>query len=242
MAFLRWGLPGQLRVDRDRVFFDNTSKSPFPTRLHLFLLGLAVPLVIGPAHQPRKRAITERSHQTWDRQVLADQQFADWDALWRALETRRNFLNYNLPCHGSDDWPPLLAHPQAATPRRAYSPVQEPLLFDAERIYTYLGQQQWFRKASNVGVVTIGDQHYGLGHTAAKHEVQISFDLADRCLVFLDQDGQQTQRHPIKGLSYAELAGEMGRLFDLHPYQLALPLSWPEERMIRLSETLGDTT
>ncbi len=242
LAFLRWGLPGQLRVDRDSVFFDNASKSPFPTQLHLFLLGLDVALVIGPPHQPQKRAITERSHQTWDQQVLTGQHFADWDTLWQALEARRDFLNRNLPCRGSDDLPPLLAHPQAATPRRPYSPVQEPTVFDVERLYTYLSQGQWFRLASNVGVVTVGDQHYGLGQTWAKHEVQITFDPTDRCLVFLDQDGQQTKRRPIKGISYAELAGEMGRLFDLHPYQLALPLSWPEQRVIRLSETLGDTT
>lgn len=242
LAFLRWGLPGQLRVDRDSVFFDNTSKSPFPTRLHLFLLGLAVTLVIGPPHQPHQRAITERSHQTWAQQVLVGQQFADWDALWRALEARRNFLNYALPCQGSGDLPPLVAHPQAAKPRRPYAPCQEPALFDTEHIYAYLSQQQWFRKTSNVGVVTLGDQHYGLGQSWAKHEVQITFDPTDRCLVFLDHDGQRTQRQPIKGIAYAELAGEMGRLFDLHPCQLPLPLSWSDERVIRLFETLGDTT
>ncbi len=114
LAFADWGLPSQLRVDRDSVYFDNASKSPFPTRLHLFLLGLGIALVVGPPHQPRKRAITERSHQTWDQQVLTGQQFADWDALWRALRTRRDFMNQYLPCHGCDDLPSLVAHPQAA--------------------------------------------------------------------------------------------------------------------------------
>ena len=242
LAFWHWGLPGQLRVDRDSIYFDNASQSPFPTQLHLFLLGLNVDLVIGPAHQPRYRAITERNHQTWDQQVLAGQRFTDWEALWRALEARRDFLNRELPCRGSADLPPLCAHPQAAVARRPYTPAQEPMLFDVERIYTYLSQGQWFRKASNVAVVTLGDQHYGLDQAWAKHEVQITFDPTDQCLVFLDQDGQQTKRRPIKGITYADLAGEMGRLFELHPYQLALPLSWPEQRVIRLFETLGDTT
>jgi hypothetical protein len=241
LAFWHWGLPGQLRVDRDSIYFDNASQAPFPTQLHLFLLGLAIDLVIGPAHQPRYRAITERSHQTWDQQVLAGQRFTDWEALWRALEARRDFLNRELPCRGSDDLPPLCAHPQGAVARRPYTPVHEPTLFDVERIYTYLSQGQWFRKASNVAVVALGAQHYGLDQAWAKHEVQITFDPADRCLVFLDQDGQQTKRRPIKGITYTELAGEMGRLFELHPCQLALPLSWPEQRVIRLSETLGDT-
>ncbi len=242
LAFWYWGMPGQLRVDRDSIYFDNASQSPFPTQLHLFLLGLGIDLVIGPPHQPRYRAITERSHQTWDQQVLAGQRFADWEALWQALETRRDFLNRQLPCRSTDNLPPLCAHPQAAVARRPYTPAQEPALFDVERIYTYLSQGQWFRKASNVAVVALGQQHYGLEQTWAKHEVQITFDPADRCLVFLDQDGQRTKRRPIKGISYADLAGEMGRLFELHPFQLALPFSWPEQRVIRLFETLSATT
>lgn len=242
LAFVDWGLPCQVRVDRDSVYFDNTSKSPFPTRLHLFLLGLGIALVIGPPHQPRKRAITERSHQTWDQQVLAGQQFTDWDALWRALHTRRNFMNQYLPCHGCDDLPPLVAHPQAVGTRRPYAPDQEATLFDVERICTYLSPGQWFRKASNVGVVTLGALHYGLGQTWAKHEVQITFNAPDRQLVFLDQDGQRTERRPIKGISYTELAGDLGRLFELHPYQLALPFAWQEQRVLRLFETLSATT
>ena len=242
LAFVDWGLPSQLRVDRDSVYFDNTSKSPFPTRLHLFLLGLGIALVVGPPHQPRKRAITERSHQTWDQQVLAGSQFTDWEALWRALRTRRDFMNQYLPCRSCDGLPPLVAYPQAAWARRPYAPDQEAALFDVERIAAYLSSGQWFRKASNVGVVTLGDLHYGLGQTWAKHEVQITFEPADRRLVFLDHDGQRTERRPIKGLSYTELAGDLGRLLELHPYQLALPFAWQEQRVLRLCETLSVTT
>ena len=115
-------------------------------------------------------------------------------------------------------------------------------MFDVERIDAYPSSGQWFRKASNVGVVTLGDLHYGLGQTWAKHEVQITFEPADRRLVFLDQDGQRTERRPIKGISYSELAGDLGRLLELHPYQLALPLAWQEQRVLRLFETLSDTT
>jgi transposase len=35
LAFTDWGLPEQLQVDHEAMFFDNKSKSPFPTRLHL---------------------------------------------------------------------------------------------------------------------------------------------------------------------------------------------------------------
>jgi hypothetical protein len=41
-AFLATGLPRQISFDRGAVFFDNTTTSPFPTRLHLWLLALGV--------------------------------------------------------------------------------------------------------------------------------------------------------------------------------------------------------
>ena len=38
-AFLTYGLPLRLSLDHDTVFFDNTTPSPFPTRLHLWLVA-----------------------------------------------------------------------------------------------------------------------------------------------------------------------------------------------------------
>ena len=41
-AFLTWGLPDSLSLDHDAVFFDDTTPSPFPTRLHLWLVALGI--------------------------------------------------------------------------------------------------------------------------------------------------------------------------------------------------------
>ncbi len=38
-AFLTTGLPRRITLDHGTVFYDNTSASPFPTRLHLWLLA-----------------------------------------------------------------------------------------------------------------------------------------------------------------------------------------------------------
>ena len=38
-AFLTVGLPRRITLDHGTVFYDNTSASPFPTRLHLWLLA-----------------------------------------------------------------------------------------------------------------------------------------------------------------------------------------------------------
>lgn len=98
-----WGLPDRLSVDRDSICYDNGSKSPLPTRFHLWLLALGVALVIGPPDRPTERGMAERSHQLWAEQVLEGQCFATWEVLYKALRQRRDFLNERLPCASTAD-------------------------------------------------------------------------------------------------------------------------------------------
>jgi len=77
LSFVEWGLPGRLAVDHDSVFFDNLSKSPFPTHFHLWLVALGIELSFGRMGRPTDQAMTERSHQTWQHQVLDGQQFIE---------------------------------------------------------------------------------------------------------------------------------------------------------------------
>jgi len=41
-AFAYYGLPEQISFDHDSVFYDNQTASPFPTLLHLWLIGLNI--------------------------------------------------------------------------------------------------------------------------------------------------------------------------------------------------------
>jgi len=52
-APLTFGMPKRLSLDHDTVFFDNTSPSPFPIRLHLWLLGLGIEVVFTRAPPDR---------------------------------------------------------------------------------------------------------------------------------------------------------------------------------------------
>lgn len=238
LAASEWGLPDRLFVDRDSVFYDNGSKSPFPTRFHLWLQALGVDLIIGPPHLPQKRGITERSHQTWDGQVLKGQTFATWEHLRLALVRRREFMNEYLPCASLDDKPPLVAHPQARIPRRAYRPEWETERMDLERVYAYLARGRWFRKGSNVGAFSLGNQRYILGKDWIGKDAEITFDPSDQHLVFRSPDMDQPKRLPIKGITKTELVGDMGPLVDLDQFQLALPFTWHDWQVLRLSETL----
>jgi transposase len=242
LAFTDWGLPDRLAVDHDSVFCDNTSQSPFPTRLHLWLLALGVQLVFNRKRRPTDQAITERSHQLWYAQVVQGQHFADWQDLCLQLRARRDFLNRCLPCASLQNRPPLLAYPLATRPRHVYRPEWEVDLLNLNHIYAYLARGRWFRKASNVGCVTLGDQHYCFGSSWAKSQVEITFDPSDCHLLFLAEDGKRCHRRPIKGITLEILLADLAAFVQLPVFQLALPFTWDQWRLLQLSETLGDTT
>lgn len=52
LAFLEWGLPQKLASDHHRLFYETKSKSPFLTRLYLWLLALGISLKFGRFHCP----------------------------------------------------------------------------------------------------------------------------------------------------------------------------------------------
>jgi hypothetical protein len=242
LAFTEWGLPERLAVDHDSVFYDNTCPSPFPTRLHLWLLALGVSLTFGRKGRPVDQGMTERSHQTWHHQVLEGQTFATQEVLRAALNRRRTFLNEHLPCATLGDVPPLMACPDARRPRRLYRPEWEKELLDVSRVYDYLAQGQWFRKGSNVGTVSLGGNVYYLGKQWIHQEVEISFDRQHQQLVFRSADGAQIKRLAPQGLMAADLMGELEPLAGFDSFQLVLPFSWKDYRVSRLSETFGVTT
>jgi hypothetical protein len=238
LAFTEWGLPDRLAVDRESVFHDNSSPSPFPTRFHLWLLSLGCQLVFGRPAQPRDQAVTERSHQLWDQQVLRGQTFATLADLDRVLRGRRHFLNTLLPCRSLAEVPPLVAFPHAARPRRPYRPEWEPDLFDPAPIHAYLARGEWFRKGSAVGSVSLGHQIYCLGPAFVRQEVAITFDPTDQHLVFQVADPAHLRRLPIKGLTAPDLLGDVWPLLAPGPFQLALPFTAREARLLRFYDTL----
>ncbi len=243
LTFAGWGLPDQLGVDRDAIFHENGSASPFPTRLHLWLVALGVEVVFGRPHCPTDQAIAERGHQTWEAQVLRGQTFRNWETLYQVLQRRRTFLNEVLPCASLGERPPLVAFPQARQPRRPYQPQWEADLLDLHRIDAYLSQGRWFRKVCATGTLVLGGQTYGLGQQGwPRQEVCITFDPSDRHLIFETPGVPVPKRLPLRGVTPDTLMGELGPLVHLTAFQFSLPFSWEEMRAVRLAETLGGTT
>lgn len=241
LAFSEWGLPDRLAVDHESPFYDSHNKSPFPTRFHLWLVALGVELSFGRMGQATDQAMTERSHQTWQHQVLDGQHFPAQERLRQALQERRTFLNEHLPCRTLGHRPPLLAHPQARRPRRPYRPEWEAEQLDLSRVYAFLSRGRWFRKGSNVGTLSLGGHVYILGSAWREKEVEITFDAHDQKLVFTAPDGME-KRLPPRGLTVQDLMGELGALSALPEFQLALPFTWNEWRQMQSCALLSGTT
>jgi len=163
LAFTHWGRPSSLQVDHESVFFDNKTKSPLPTILHLWLRALGIQLTFSRVRRPTDQAITERSHQIWAAQVLEGQRFADWPMLYESLQERRDSLNYHLPCTSLNQQPPLVAYPQAKHSGRTYRPEYEADLLDLQLVYEYLAQGRWFRRVATNGTVSLGGHIYYIG-------------------------------------------------------------------------------
>jgi hypothetical protein len=238
LAFTDWGLPQQLQVDHEAMFADNTSKSPFPTRLHLWLLALGIDLLFGRRGRPTDQGLTERSHQLWAAQCLQGACYPDWLALYQTLRQRRDFLNRDLPCASLDNLPPLRAWPTAAHSGRPYRPEAERDLLDLRRVWAYLAQGRWFRKVSVAYTFQLGGQVYYAGTPWQFTQLEITFDPTDQHLVARNEAGDLVVRCPLQAVTPLDLMGSLAPALTLPIFQLALPFSWADSYPVRLLETL----
>jgi hypothetical protein len=238
LAFMAWGMPETIQFDHDSVFYDNTTRSPFPTRFHLWLIALGISFALIRTHQPRDQGMTERSHQLWYRQVVQGHTFANWSALYAALEQRRTFLNYNLPCRSLANRPPLVAYPDASLAENLYQLDAEAEMIDLDRVFRYLAQGRWFRRISQSGTLSLGRQIYYLGPRWKHQQTEITFDADLQQLQFTNEAGDLIASAPVKGISKESLMGDITDLSLLPVFQMALPFAWEHQRDARLFETV----
>ena len=222
-AFTNTGLPKQIAFDHGSTFYDNTTASPFPTLLHLWLIALGVLVRFTRKRRPTDHALVERTHQTMTQQALAGQRWPDLPTLWAGLDDRREVLNTWLPTPALGEQAPLQAYPEAGHSGRAYRPEWEAELVDLRRVDAYLAPQEWFRQTNCHGEFWLGQQRYNVGKRWGKTEVAISYDPPTREIVCRPGGGTEELRFAIKGLTGTALMGTVPPLQTLPAHQLVLP-------------------
>lgn len=241
-AFVCYGLPEQISLDHDSVFYDNQTASPFPTGLHLWLIALGVSVRFIHKTPPAEHARIERHHQTVTQQAVAGQTFTSPADLQKALTGRLLFLNTDYPSRSLHGQAPLSAYPQAKQTPRPYRLEWERECLDMQRVYAYLAQGRWLRMTSSVGTFSLGAQRYNAGTKRARQTLDITFDPQTCELVCLPEKEPQPVRLAAQGLSKEILMGELDPLTAIPAYQLALPWSRQAWRESVLCRDLGDTT
>ncbi len=241
-AFVRFGLPKAISLDHDSAFFDNTSGSPYPTRLHLWLLAMGVLVIFITQPPPKEHAKIERGHQTMTAQTIEGQSWHSQGALWRGLSQRREFLNCFYPSQALHGQAPIDAFPQAIHSGRDYRPEWEKELLDLQPVYAFLSQGHWFRETNLHGEFWLGMQRYNAGRTSAHTTQEITFDPSSVEFVAKTIATGQIRRFPAKGLTKIDLMGELAPVAQMPNYQFVLPFSLDAWRQNELARLLRGTT
>ena len=224
-AFLTTGLPRRISLDHGTVFYDNTSASPFPTRLHLWLLALGIDVCFTRKRRPTDHAKIERTHQTMTLQALLGQRWPDQTALWAGLDARRGMLNQHIPSSVFQGLAPLQAYPQASHSGRFYRPEWEAQMLDLDRLFAYLATCRWFRRIRANGRLDLGGYDYYLGTAWRNQVLELHFDANQGYFLGQPAGSDSTITFAPQGLTKTDLMGELAHLLALPAYQLALPFT-----------------
>ena len=241
-AFVQYGLPEQISLDHDTVFYDSQTNSPFPTVLHLWLIGLGIGVRFIHKPPPAEHARIERMHQLITQQAVMGQSFQDIGQLQAQLTGRINFLNQDYPSRSLQGQSPLNAYPQATHTRHPYRLEYEKDELDLLRVYNYLAQGRWFRQTSSAGNFSLGAQRYNARIQNSSQTLEITFDPYTHELICLPEDAIRTFRLDVKGLTKEALMGELDPLNTLPAYQLGLPFSRQAWRESTICGDLSGTT
>jgi hypothetical protein len=207
-VFSQWGLPDQLRMDRDPLFV-GSSRLEWPGTLLLWLAGLGVTPVINRPHRPTDNAHVERLGRTWNEQVASGADGLDkrglqarTDHAW--ADRRQHLPSRNPHCAGR---PPLVALPELARPRRPYTRQQETDLFKMRRVHQYLAQWRWQRKVDHTGCISLADYNRRVSRDLVGQIVKVHFDPHGAVFVAQTVDGTELKRFTLPILSQDYILG-----------------------------------
>ena len=230
LGFLEFGLPKLVQVDHASVFYDNNSKSPFPTKLHLWLIGLGISLFYSRVHRPTDQGMVERSHEVLYQQILKSKTpFRDWEHLFEKCNQRRKALNYQIDSHATNNQPPLINNPKARYSKRPYTLQNEPNIIDLNKIYDFLSKGKWFRKVAGNKLIFLGGQSYYIRNAQPKEQLEITFCKHCQFLLFQNDKELLIEMKPIQGINEEILMGSIANFYSLKGFQLQIPFDFDDK-------------
>jgi hypothetical protein len=196
-VFAYWGLPEAMRMDRDALFV-GSARLEWPGTLLLWLVGLGITPIINDPGKPTQNAHVERQGRTWKDHVAVGANYETLEAVQAASEQAWQDRLIALPsrnpaCNGH---PPLLAHPELASPRRPFAPDREADLFDFECVELYLADWVWPRRVDSGGKISLANQNVYIDQAFRNQTVEIVYDLdAHAFAAYAHDNGHTRIRH-----------------------------------------------
>lgn len=232
LGFLHHGMPRKVQSDHASVFYDNRSKSPFPTTFCLWLVSLGIRLCYSRFHRPTDQGQVERAHQTVFNQVLRGRNdYTKWEQLFDYCEQRRKCLNEDIPSSSTDHQPPLIKYPEAKHSGRDYHPQKEAQMINLKRVFVFLSKGKWYRKVAANKTVSLGRQIYYLSKAKPKEQLKITFCKKQQKLLFQNDKELIIDSMDLKGIDQYTLMGKMPREACFPNFQLQLPLFWETQKV-----------
>ena len=142
-AFARFGRPKVIQVDRDSGFVDTRSSSPFPSRFHLYLVGLGIELVFIKYAPPRRQAKVERSHQIMDGWVFKQKGLDDYRVLFDECAKAVRQYNEVFTAQRLSGKTLFEQYPDLYANERTYAVDREYELWCIERVKKYLKSKRF---------------------------------------------------------------------------------------------------
>lgn len=232
LGFLHHGLPCRVQSDHASVFYENTSKSPFPTLFCLWMISLGIQPCFSRIHRPTDQGAVERAHQTVFNQVLGRKEgFKNWEHLFEGCQKRRQRLNVFIPSTATDNLPPLKKYPQAQHSGRFYHPQRETQMISLNRVWAFLAKGKWYRKVAGNRTICLGGQVYYIPCVKPKEQLIITFCNRKKQLLFLNDKELVIHQVTIKGITTESLMGNLEQFARFPALQLELPLAWEAQKI-----------
>lgn len=239
LGFIQHGLPRRVQSDHASVFYENKSKSPFPTLFCLWLISLGIHPCFSRVNQPTDQGMVERAHQTLFNQVLIRKDgFNTWEQLFECSQKRRHRLNEFIPSTATDNLPPLKKHPQAKHSGRFYHPHREAHIISIKRVLAFLAQGKWYRKVAANRTICLGGQVYYIPDAKPKEQLMITFCKRKKQLLFQNDKELVIHQMPLKAISVESLMGNLEQFAHFPSLQLELPLFW---EALKVNTTFSDS-
>jgi hypothetical protein len=200
-VFERWGLPERIRVDNGHPW---GSANDLPPALALWWIGLGIGVTWNPRRRPQKNGKVERTNgviQGWvEAWTCTDAGQLPGRLSWAERVQREEYPAIKGRSR-------LEAYPGLRVIERPYQREREGQLWDEARVYAYLAQGVWRRRADRVGQVSLYNRGYIVGRRYAGQEVLVRLDPGPVEWVMTDLQGVELRRHRAEQLARERLLG-----------------------------------